>query len=113
MELLNTINWFGFMLQLGVFIVTVIGLTLSNRRAYERKFESKADGSRVDKIENKMEQCERESATVVYVDKQIRSVYHVIENETKSTDKKMDMLIAQQAEMNKNIKDILLLLPKN
>ena len=110
MEILQTLNLPALLIQLGLLIVSVIGVHQATKRAYERKqdefsgkIELKADNSKVDKMADSL----IKKADVSYVDKEIRGVHHRIDETTNFIKEGQSQIMQQQKEMQKDIKELL------
>lgn len=119
LDILSNFNLPSFAIEVAMLVVAIIVMNMTTKKAFEEKFDKKADVVRVKKIEDSIDKididmdCIKEKkAEVDYVDKQIRAVYHSMKENNDNVKIILSQIQSGQNIMEKDIKEILKTMPR-
>lgn len=96
-------KYLDIVVQAGLLIVAIIGANQVSRNSLQKKIDQKADKKECDMFCRQIQH----KADTRYVDKEITATNNRITESNNSIDKKIDYLIANQVEMQRDIKLLL------
>jgi len=100
------------LIDAGTLIIALVGFAFAMREANNKRFDSKADVSRVVKIEEDMDCVKDKKADTTYVDRQISGIHHRITENEAHTLTTLQHIEDNQGNMLEHIMQILKDMPK-